>query len=353
MYQIFVHKNGDQLGPFDEESLRKAIDAGHFNREDLGTFSQDSHWQQLHVLLDLNSSSPPPFPGTFKERQTPPTPRVPVNTEMHSQRSRSKSYRRLVTVLLTAIAAASTTAWIVDRRGPQKAKDIPLESMNFPADLIAQVYADRVFEVRATWKERGGLLWLQTITRGSMGSAVMVSSNENSGTLLTNWHVVACPESAWDHTCEVKTAQMTGFVPARITARGKNGLDLAVLQIDISGKWDPLNLPFKGISDLQAGQDCVAIGNTLGQGLSVTTGTISRLDQDGGITMIRTSTPVSHGNSGGPLFARTGAALIGIVTQGLSANQAQNVNWAIPIEYARDSNNWEVFDEPLGFPKPQ
>lgn len=118
---------------------------------------------------------------------------------------------------------------------------------------------------------------------------------------------------------------------------------MALLEIETKGKWGVGSIPFKKLANIQMGEPCLAIGNALGEGLSVTTGTVSRIDRTGGRTLIRTSAPVSHGNSGGPLFANTGAALIGIICSGLDSQVAQNVKFAIPIEFAFDPENLEFY----------
>ena len=77
------------------------------------------------------------------------------------------------------------------------------------------------------------------------------------------------------------------------------------------------------------------------KGLSITSGIISRFDKVKEQTLIRTSTPVSPGNSGGPLILCRGGSLGGIVTLQSRITNVQNVNFATPAQYLLDKENWE------------
>lgn len=90
------------------------------------------------------------------------------------------------------------------------------------------------------------------------------------------------------------------------------------------------------------GQKVVAIGNALSYGLSVTDGVVSVAEMNGylqeyGHSFIQTDCPINSGNSGGPLFNRSGT-VIGINSMGLRndidgdgiADGYENISWAIP-----------------------
>lgn len=86
-----------------------------------------------------------------------------------------------------------------------------------------------------------------------------------------------------------------------------------------------------------AGETAIAIGNTEGEGISVTRGIVSvenewiPLKIDGAerkYRCLRIDTPIYNGNSGGGLF-NTEGKLIGITNAG--STEKQNINYAIPI----------------------
>lgn len=66
--------------------------------------------------------------------------------------------------------------------------------------------------------------------------------------------------------------------------------------------------------------------NTLSQGL------VSGIRDMDGYRLFQISAPISHGNSGGPVFNRNGE-VIGIAVATIEGGQ--NLNFAIPIDYAR------------------
>ena len=79
----------------------------------------------------------------------------------------------------------------------------------------------------------------------------------------------------------------------------------------------------------QTGERVFAIGNAIGQGLSVVDGIVSDSCRNvNGNNYIMHSAPVNHGNSGGPLFNSKGQ-LIGIISS--SRKDANNMSYAIPI----------------------
>lgn len=63
-------------------------------------------------------------------------------------------------------------------------------------------------------------------------------------------------------------------------------------------------------------------------------GVVSAYRQAEGYRLMQISVPISPGSSGGPLFNRSGE-VVGITSAGVVAEGAQNLNFAVPIEYAR------------------
>ena len=72
--------------------------------------------------------------------------------------------------------------------------------------------------------------------------------------------------------------------------------------------WHPDVVPIQPLANLHQGENVVAIGNALGEGISTTSGVLSHLDPMGtnGLYFIRTSTPISPGNSRRSSFYKSG-----------------------------------------------
>lgn len=156
----------------------------------------------------------------------------------------------------------------------------------------------------------------------SIGSGFVVDPD---GVIVTNYHVI---EGA--HGLQVKMKD--GEVYDRVDVLDYDvRRDLAVLKIR----------PFKKLPSLalastlpEPGEDAVAIGNPQGLEHTVSVGVVSAYRQAEGYRLIQISVPISPGSSGGPLFNMEGK-VIGITSAGVVAEGAQNLNFAVPIEYVR------------------
>ena len=179
-------------------------------------------------------------------------------------------------------------------------------------------------------KYAGGVLEVQIQVSGGVasGSAFLVSSD---GVAVTNAHVVTD-----DGRMSEKIMVNAGGAVVSATLingtfsapSGMQGIDLALIRLNRV----PSNTPVLklGNSDLvKPGETVYAIGNALGQGISIVSGIVSDVQRDvgTGCPMIMIDCPINHGNSGGPLFDETGM-VIGITTCGQS--EEYHVNYAIP-----------------------
>src|SRR5262249_36228492 len=147
---------------------------------------------------------------------------------------------------------------------------------------------------------------------------------DTSGTLATNYHVI-------DHAAEIKVKLMDGTIAdeVEILAENQQG-DLALLRIKTAKPRAPVVL---GDSDkVTVGERAVSIGNPLGLEHTLTDGLSSARRVIEGRKMIQMSTPVSPGNSGGPLFNSRGE-VIGVSSAVFHGGSpfAQNLNLAVPI----------------------
>jgi len=172
---------------------------------------------------------------------------------------------------------------------------------------------------------RGG----NTQVERALGSGVVVQAD---GHIITNHHVV-------DGAEDIKVE----FSPSRIFSAKLIGSDapsdLAVLKISAS------DLPVLQLGDsdqVRVGDVCLAVGNPLGIGESVTAGIISAkgrsTDSVGGGSFqdfLQTDAPINQGNSGGALV-NTRGELIGINSQILSSNGGNiGIGFAIPSNMAK------------------
>ena len=210
----------------------------------------------------------------------------------------------------------------------------------FSAEELRDIYKASVLEVRATWNERKS--YLNKKENGANGTGVLVYNDAEYGLVATNWHVVEPSENmTGDYKCGVRFSHDKDFADCLLVARAKNDVDLALLLVRLDGKWTPNQFPVRALDQIKEGECCIAIGNALGEGLSITAGIISRFDKVKDQTLIRTSTPVSPGNSGGPLILCRGGALAGIVTLQSRITNVQNVNFATPAQLILDKDIWE------------
>jgi S1-C subfamily serine protease len=195
------------------------------------------------------------------------------------------------------------------------------------ADETDNPYLRRFFGNRTPQQGSGSTE--RQIKQGT-GSGFIISSNGNTGQILTNAHVVS---GATKVTVTLKDGR---------TIAGKvKGIDRVtdVAVIEIAEK----NLPTIQIGDaekIEPGQWAIAIGNPLGLDNTVTAGIISgtgRTSREIGATdkrvnYIQTDAAINPGNSGGPLLDASGR-VIGMNTAILRGTQG--LGFAIPINTAQ------------------
>lgn len=113
--------------------------------------------------------------------------------------------------------------------------------------------------------------------------------------------------------------------------------DLAIVKVTTAPKNIPI--PQLGyIKDLKIGEEVHAIGHPNGYYWSYTKGTVSQIRSNfkwltHQATVIQTQTPISQGNSGGPLFDNDGK-LVGV--NSAASEKGQNLNFSVAIDEARE-----------------
>jgi S1-C subfamily serine protease len=144
---------------------------------------------------------------------------------------------------------------------------------------------------------------------------------DNNGTILTCSHVVedaikiviTIPSEGKDKL----DAELISICPT---------CDLAIIKVK---NYNSKNFLKLGNSDNVKQRDAVmAVGYPLGQ---------DRLKYSGGIisglqgSLFQTDAPINPGNSGGPLISNATNEVIGVNSQKIAANQADNIGYSIPI----------------------
>lgn len=205
-----------------------------------------------------------------------------------------------------------------------------VETSNY-SEIINKVY-NSVVEIKSTVTSQ---TMFGNQTASYAGSGVIISED---GYIVTNDHIAngasAVEVTLYDGT--KYSAQIIGTDPKT---------DIALIKIDAK---DLTYSSFADSSQIQLGEECIAIGNSLGRGISCTNGIVSALETELQInnytmTLIQTNAAINNGNSGGGLFNMNGD-LIGIVNSkssnssssyiGSSSTTIEGMGYAIPSNTA-------------------
>jgi S1-C subfamily serine protease len=314
---------------------------------------------------DLHSSAPPPPPmGKAVPSSLPPpaghkaakpvwfwpaiilssTVCILIGVVFVYMSATSRSATARVGDSATDISSPTTSAKTPSTTDAARDKSIPpiAPQHDLNNEEIANLKSPYVVKISTRWfdVDKEG----KQILVGGNGSGVLIKHENGHAYFVTNRHVVAFP----DNIEEVKYSLnfMGADHPFEVVKLGRYDLDLAMLRIEYSDAKAQPPLNSVKLENLKPGQECVAIGNALGQGISVTTGVISAFDEWEAGKYVRTSAPISSGNSGGGLFRTKDGALIGITTLGSGSAPGkviQNVNRAIPMDYVLSDLFWENF----------
>ncbi|HMF57822.1 MAG TPA: trypsin-like peptidase domain-containing protein, partial [Pyrinomonadaceae bacterium] len=164
---------------------------------------------------------------------------------------------------------------------------------------------------------------VSSITYDSHGDVLMSGSGffARANQVITNLHVIAGAQRAAIRTLDGKgrTYPVTGILG--VDEEG----DLAVLGVNMpEGRARPLEV----ITELpEEGESVFVIGNPLRLEGSVSNGIVSAVREVPGIgKILQITAPVSHGNSGSPVFNMKGQ-VIGVVT--IRVTNGENINLAL------------------------
>ncbi len=161
----------------------------------------------------------------------------------------------------------------------------------------------------------------------SLGSGFVVSS---TGTVVTNYHVI---EGGQTVTAQFEDGRTCGVLGFKLFDEKR---DIAIIQLEAAGA--PF-LPMRLATSLpRKGVEVAAFGAPLGLSFTATKGTISNIRAGtelgmAGAQYIQTDTPISPGNSGGPLVSMEGE-VIGMNTFQMA--KGQNLNFAVSVDDIRE-----------------
>ena len=168
----------------------------------------------------------------------------------------------------------------------------------------------------------------------SSGSGIIIGKTDTELLMVTNNHVVSGAQDL-----------SVGFVDESVAEAVVKGTDadhdIAVIAVKLSDLSEDTLSAIKVIeigssSNLEVGEQVVAIGNALGYGQSVTTGIVSALNREVIIdntanTLIQTDAAINPGNSGGALLNMSGQ-LVGINSAKYSDTSVEGMGYAIPVD---------------------
>ena len=168
----------------------------------------------------------------------------------------------------------------------------------------------------------------------SSGSGIIIGKTDTELLMVTNNHVVSGAQDL-----------SVGFVDESVAEAAVKGTDadhdIAVIAVKLSDlSEDTLSairvIEIGSSSNLEVGEQVVAIGNALGYGQSVTTGIVSAMNREVTIdnttnTLIQTDAAINPGNSGGALLNMSGQ-LVGINSAKYSDTSVEGMGYAIPVD---------------------
>ncbi|HEY3221772.1 MAG TPA: serine protease [Gemmatimonadales bacterium] len=154
------------------------------------------------------------------------------------------------------------------------------------------------------------------------GSGVII---DPSGVIATAAHVIAGSRGAQVRLSTGETMKVEGVIEV------DTDHDIALIRV---AGFELPTAKLGNADSIQVGQRLFAIGAPIGLETTVTDGLLSAIRMEGGRKLLQISIPVSHGSSGGPVFTEDGK-VVGLVVSGFRADVAENVNFAVPINYVR------------------
>lgn len=158
----------------------------------------------------------------------------------------------------------------------------------------------------------------------SHGSGFVTSSD---GTIVTAAHVIAGATSAIVRFQDGVELDIEGVIEVDWLK------DFAIVRV---AGFDLPTVELGNADHVSVGQRVIVIGAPIDPTLAgtVSDGLVAAFRMMDGTRHIQISAPTSPGNSGGPVMTEDGV-VIGLVVSGINAQGAENLNFALPINYVR------------------
>jgi S1-C subfamily serine protease len=181
--------------------------------------------------------------------------------------------------------------------------------------------------------------WLSTTDApsGAFGAGIVVEATQQGYLIATARHVVDGDFGRVRRERALVASRSGTWASAEVIARHTN-LDLLLLWLPRVAGNATFALPVAALDEVKDGSPVFVIGHPQGLRFTLSTGIVSRKDQD----TIQTTAPVSPGNSGGPMLDSRGR-LAGIVTSMVDRNQSPNaegLNFAVRADALLNSSGW-------------
>jgi serine protease Do len=230
---------------------------------------------------------------------------------------------------LTAIPS-STAIPIVTSTTIMNPPPVPVDNSTTSSipDFVSVIAKVRPSVVAITTEASGQSIFGNSYTQQGAGSGWIIDQN---GLIVTNNHVVEGANSISVTLEDGRTFQADSVHTDPVA-------DLAIVKINAQ------NLPALQIGDsskLGVGQWVVAIGNSLGMGISATKGIVSALGVSLSVSagetlsdLIQTDAAINPGNSGGPLVDLQGE-VVGINSAKVAQVGVEGMGYAISIKEAK------------------
>ena len=212
------------------------------------------------------------------------------------------------------------------------------------SDVVGNVISS-VVAINGTYTTNTGI-WGGTYESEVSGSGIIIGVNETELLIVTNAHVVE----------DVDDTRITFYDGSEVAVniKGKKSeYDLAVLSAKLSDIPNDAIYSIANIGDsneIKVGQAAIAVGNSMGYGISVTTGCISAFNKTVTVdnvsykNLIQTDAAINPGNSGGALFNAQGE-VIGINSVKMSNTNVEGMGYAISISSVMDIINEMSLEE--------